>query len=186
MTWKRHPSKHRWGEISSWTFMFSLYLLLSYTSYQSKGQEIGTGRAVSVREYVSKRSEAVSVSLKSHQVSYLQPHVAVCSIIPQPSAFQWLCLFSCTPLPGVTGCTPTASPSTPESFPLKQIPPCQTYSKQADSHIRHTAVRQSREGKVEEHQECHRANSAPIPGEKEQVSICRELPLSAQLYQNQE
>lgn len=71
MTWKRHPSKQRWGEISSWTFMFSPDLLFSYTSYQRKGEETGIGRAVEIQMFWV----SVSVPLKCHQVSYLEIHV---------------------------------------------------------------------------------------------------------------
>lgn len=54
--------------------MFSPYLLLSYTSYQSKEEEIGVGRAVQ-SESRNPNVVSVSVSLKSHQVSYLKTHV---------------------------------------------------------------------------------------------------------------
>lgn len=97
--------------------------------------------------------------------------LTACSIIPQPSALQWL--FSSTSLLGVTGCTPTASPSIPQSFPLKQIPP--------DCHIRHTAIRQSREGKVEEHQE---QTEPPYLEKKNKLPYAKSCPFQRSCIKN--
>lgn len=102
--------------------------------------ELYQGSEYRGRDWDWKSSPSQRVGIQMFCVCFLEipsiptysPMFAVCSIIPQPSAFQWLCLFSSAPLPGGTGCAPTASPSTPESFPLKQIPPRQTCSNQAE------------------------------------------------------
>lgn len=59
-----------------------------------------------------------------------------CPIIPQPPVFQCLRVFSGASHPQDTRCAPTAPPSIPESFPLKQILKI--------CHIVHTEIKQSR------------------------------------------
>lgn len=169
MIWKRRPSKQRWGEISSWRFMFSLYFLMSYTSYQSKREEIGIGRAVEIQMFWV----SVSVSLKSHHVSYLEIHV--------------LYLFHHTTAPSFPVAASVLRYLTPWSHRLYTYS-SPFYSRVSSitanpSRLSHKTQQSGREEKVEKHKEGHRANSAPTPGDKEQVSICKELPLSAHLYQ---
>lgn len=91
---------------------FPLIVCWAIPAIRVKGKRLGL-------QQESKHSESLFPWNPIKHPSW-RPMLAACSIIPQPSAFQWL--FSSTSLPGVTGCTSTASPSIPESFPLKQIP----------------------------------------------------------------